>query len=199
MFHLLTCQTVWFSFWIGTNRISVSWETTYVCLQHYNSFLYNTIKLCGHWVYLLARAIAMIGFSLSLNINKNPNHLTWTVLYVRAYFKYLIAPFHHQKSKKNMALSFTKTRGFKIFFASLQNFMPILLGEGEPDSLESLRLLSPYCLKLLLLNTAVFLTVYHLIYTRNPKELYKTTSIHFKYLGGNSDCYLKQKAVFANG
>lgn len=98
-----------------------------------------------------------------------------------------------------MALSFTKTRRFKIFFASLQNFTPILLGEGEPDSLESLRLLSPYCLKLLLFHTAVFLMVYHPIYTRKPRELYKTTSMHFKYLGGNSNCYLKQKAVFANG
>lgn len=97
-----------------------------------------------------------------------------------------------------MALSFTKNRGFKIFSASLQNFTPVLLG-GKPGSLESLMLLLLYCLKLLLFNTRVFLMVYHLIYTRKPKELYKTTSMHFKYLGDNSNCYLKQKAVFANG
>lgn len=99
-----------------------------------------------------------------------------------------------------MALSLTKKpRGFKIFFASLQYFTPILLGEGEPDSLESLMLLSLYCLKLLLFNTRVFLMVYYPIYTRKPKELYKTDSMHLKYLGGNSNYYLKQKAVFANG
>lgn len=51
-----------------------------------------------------------------------------------------------------MALSFTKNREFKIFFASLQNFTSVLLG-GKPGSLESLMLLSLYCLKLLLFNT----------------------------------------------
>jgi len=97
-----------------------------------------------------------------------------------------------------MALSFAKYRGFRVFFGSLQNFMCNLLGEGEPDSLERLVLLSLYCLKLLLFNTRVFLMVYYPIYTRKPKELYKTTSTHLKYLGSNSNFYSKQKAVFAN-
>lgn len=102
--------------------------------------------------------------------------MTWAVLWARASFNHPSEPFHHQKTKKPTALSFT--RGLKkILLASLQNFTSILLRGGESDSLESLMLVLLYHLRLLLFNTTVFLMLYYPIYMQKAKELYNTESI----------------------
>lgn len=65
----------------------------------------------------------------------------------------------------------------------------------KPGSLDSFVLFLLYCFKLLLFNIEVLLIIYYHIYTWKVKELYKTTCMHFNYLGGNSNSYLRQKTV----